>query len=114
MDPARGTVDEVEAYLSDLATSRIAHVEKWIEQNLSRFPADNSDIRNLKRDFRDLAERLRNAVRLCPAQCNTCQLRCMLNLSHQHQSHDCRTSHVCITPCEYAEEHDRQVLCQLP
>ncbi|KAG8901723.1 hypothetical protein FRC00_005050 [Tulasnella sp. 408] len=114
VDPARGAVDEVATYLNDLATSRIAHVEKWIEQNLSRFPADNSDIRNLKRDFKDLAERLRNAVRLCPAQCNTCQLQCMLNLSHQHQSHDCRTSHMCITPCEYAEEHDGPVLCQLP
>ncbi|KIO18763.1 hypothetical protein M407DRAFT_224787 [Tulasnella calospora MUT 4182] len=114
VDPARGTVDEVATHLNDLASSRITHVEKWIEQNLSRFPADNSDIRNLKRDFKDLAERLRNALRLCPAQCNTCQLQCMLNLSHQHQSHDCRTSHMCITPCEYAEEHDRPVLCQLP
>ncbi|KAG9047676.1 hypothetical protein FS837_001752 [Tulasnella sp. UAMH 9824] len=114
VDPARGAVDEVATYLNNLATSRIAHVEKWIEQNLSRFPADNSDIRNLKRDFKDLAERLRNAVRLCPAQCNSCQLQCMLNLSHQQQSHDCRTSHTCITPCEYAEEHDGPVLCQLP
>ncbi|KAG8899893.1 hypothetical protein FRC00_000733 [Tulasnella sp. 408] len=113
VDPARGTVDEVATYLNDLAISRIAHVEKWIEQNLSRFPADNSDIRNLKRHFKDLAERLRDAVRLCPAQCNTCQLQCMLNLSHEHQSHDCRTSHMCIAPCEYAEEHDGPVLCQL-
>ncbi|KAG8916586.1 hypothetical protein FRC00_014656, partial [Tulasnella sp. 408] len=113
VDPARGAVDEVATYLNGLATSRIGHVETWIEQNLSRFPADNSDIRNLKREFKDLAERLRNAIRLCPAQCNTCQLRCMLNLSHEQQSHDCRTSHTCIAPCEYAEEHDGPVLCQL-
>ncbi|KAG8949929.1 hypothetical protein FRC04_008232 [Tulasnella sp. 424] len=109
VDPARGSVDEVAMHLNDLATSRIAHVKAWIEQNLSRFPTDNADIRNLKRDFEDFAERLRNAVRLCPAQCSTCQLQCMLNQSHQHQAHNCRTSHSCNTPCEYTEEHDQPV-----
>ncbi|KAG8930696.1 hypothetical protein FRC01_002390, partial [Tulasnella sp. 417] len=74
VDPARSTVDGVATYLNDLATSRITHVEKWIEQNLSRFPADNSDIRNLKRDFKDLAERLRNATNPTIVVQRTCAL----------------------------------------
>ncbi|KAG8926003.1 hypothetical protein FRC01_009457, partial [Tulasnella sp. 417] len=81
VDPARGDVDEVATYLNDLATSRIAHVEKWIEQNLSRFPADNSDIRNLKRDFKDLAERLRNAIRLSAIPLSTSVVRLVISLA---------------------------------
>ncbi|KAG8962040.1 hypothetical protein FRC05_005627 [Tulasnella sp. 425] len=83
LGPSRDSVNKVASHLNDLATSRIAHVKEWIEKNLSRFPQDNADIRNLKRDFEDLADRLRNAltiaVHLTHAQRPVTMLRNTMN-----------------------------------
>lgn len=110
-DAARHTLEEFNEHLQELADARIAHVKTWLHQNLARFPADNSDIRALKRDFEQQVESLQANLKLCLSECSACRLRCVLYKAHTEAAHDCRTSHRCEDACEYSDGHNALAEC---
>ncbi|KAG8900599.1 hypothetical protein FRB99_005954 [Tulasnella sp. 403] len=114
-DAARHSIEELQAYLKDKASLRLAHVQTWLDVNTSRFPTDNADIRGLRRLFEDGSTALLGNIQLCLAECVECHLRCMLPKSHDSTArHDCKTNHDCETPCDYASEHSDLKYCGLP
>lgn len=112
-DAARYPTEDLSRHLQDIASQRISKVREWIQQNVSRFPQDNADMRSLKRQLEDLSEALLANIQLCLAECSTCRLRCLLNRSHPSQQHDCGTSHDCIDNCDYSDAHDSPERCGL-
>ncbi|KAG8930698.1 hypothetical protein FRC01_002392 [Tulasnella sp. 417] len=74
-DAARRSTSELVQHLQDVAECRIATARKWMQENVSRFPEDNADMRALKRRFEDLSEALQANIQLCLAECTFCRLR---------------------------------------
>lgn len=113
-DAARRATSDLAQHLQDVAARRIATTRDWIQQNVSRFPQDNADMRVLKRRFDELSESLLANIQLCLAGCTCCRLPCTLNRSHATEQHDCGTSHRCIELCDYKDDHDIEECCGLP
>ncbi|KAG8903436.1 hypothetical protein FRB99_003285 [Tulasnella sp. 403] len=114
-DAARESVQELQEHLNATAALRLAHVQVWFDVNTAKFPADNADIRELRRLFDDTSAALLANIQLCLAECAQCLLRCTLPKSHDvsAEGHDCRTSHVCQTTCDYADQHPDPEYCGL-
>ncbi|KAG8901724.1 hypothetical protein FRC00_005051 [Tulasnella sp. 408] len=70
-DAARYPTEDLSRHLQDIASQRISKVREWIQQNVSRFPQDNADMRSLKRQLEDLSEALLANIQLCLAECST-------------------------------------------
>ncbi|KAG8900443.1 hypothetical protein FRB99_006039 [Tulasnella sp. 403] len=64
-DAARHSVEELQEHLKETANLRLAHVKVWFDVNTARFPADNADIRGLRRLFDDTSAALLSNVQLC-------------------------------------------------
>ncbi|KAG9032050.1 hypothetical protein FS837_002824, partial [Tulasnella sp. UAMH 9824] len=65
-EPARSDVGSVKSGLQVLGMQRIAHVETWIDSNVSRFmPTDNWDIKALHRKLNELSTVLLANIQLC-------------------------------------------------
>lgn len=109
-------ISKLEAHLDALVLTRLGLVGKWIETNVSRFPADNADIRGVYRAFGESKEELKMSVQLCKSECHACQLLCVRGRHHEG-NHDCKTSHKCVRSCEYSSDmvhKDTDVACTLP
>lgn len=108
------------AYLEALQKSiyealdeRLALVQRWITENVERFPPGNQDIRNLTGKLNSAALAMRAAVRLCSSGCSDCQLLCLR--AHRHSGeHSCGTDHHCVFDCEVSEGHAQHEPCGLP
>ncbi|KAF7370364.1 VWFA domain-containing protein [Mycena sanguinolenta] len=109
-------VQELSTYLADIAELRIQQVHSWISSNLSRFKTNNANIEMLKRVFETTIVDLRTNVEICGAQCVSCQLKCLLSRRHDSNTpHDCQTTHQCLHPCDFGEEHPTtEKMCGLP
>ncbi|KAJ6519114.1 hypothetical protein C8R45DRAFT_851769, partial [Mycena sanguinolenta] len=109
-------IQELSAYLAGLAELRIQHVHSWISSNLSRFKTNSPNIEMLKRVFETTIVDLRANVEICGAQCVNCQLKCLLSRRHDSDTpHDCQTTHQCLHPCDFGEEHPTtEKMCGLP
>lgn len=92
-------------YLSQAADLRLAHVEAWINANMTRFMADTMVFDTIRRSFETLALSLRAGIQLCSMQCADCQLLCLLG-RHHNGPHSCRTNHQCAHNCQFVEEHN--------
>ncbi|KAK0202722.1 hypothetical protein DFS33DRAFT_1436579 [Desarmillaria ectypa] len=102
--------DALEQHLQRLADMRVNRVQEWIESNLSRFTATHATITELKRAFDNAQVDLRSSVALCRMKCTICNLLCVGSRRHDPDvPHDCRTSHQCIKPCEFTDEHTDEV-----
>ncbi|KAJ7763628.1 hypothetical protein DFH07DRAFT_1059276 [Mycena maculata] len=118
----RATASDVEwtgrlsAYLNRLAEMRIQHVYEWISSNISRFKSSHANIEMLRRVFETAIVDLRANVEVCGSQCAHCQLKCLLSRRHDSSiPHDCRTSHQCVHPCDFGDEHPAtEKTCGLP
>ncbi|KAG8993098.1 hypothetical protein FRB94_011064 [Tulasnella sp. JGI-2019a] len=117
-DPARHDVKDLSQHLQDLVKNRLTHVDRWMDSNISRFQADNADIRALKRERDELSEALKANAQPCFMECSWCRLSCLLIKSHESPDHSCNTSHKCLEVCEFLEDHDElgdeQEGCGLP
>ncbi|KAJ7210563.1 hypothetical protein GGX14DRAFT_451174 [Mycena pura] len=104
------------AYLDSLVDMRINHVYEWISSNLSRFKSSHAHVEMLRRVFDTAIVDLRANVEICGTQCANCQLKCLLSRRHDSTlSHDCRTSHQCLHPCDFGDEHpSTEKTCGLP
>ncbi|KAJ7231899.1 hypothetical protein B0H12DRAFT_204922 [Mycena haematopus] len=109
-------IQAMSAYLAGIAELRIQHVHSWISSNLSRFKTSNANIEMLKRVFETTIVDLRANVEICGAQCVNCQLKCLLSRRHDSTTaHDCQTTHQCLHPCDFGEEHPTtEKMCGLP
>lgn len=110
-EAGRHDVQKTNEYLSLLVTNRSKHVQDWLDTNLSRFPQDNSDIIALRQDVSNLTTSLASSIQLCQARCTTCYLRCMNPRSHGDSEHSCGTSHTCLAPCDFNDEHRSPEFC---
>ncbi|KAG8900671.1 hypothetical protein FRB99_005822, partial [Tulasnella sp. 403] len=72
-DAARHSVEELQEHLKEMATLRLAHVKVWFDVNTARFPADNADIRGLRRLFDDTSAALLSNIQLCLTECARCR-----------------------------------------
>ncbi|KAG8984733.1 hypothetical protein FRB93_006355 [Tulasnella sp. JGI-2019a] len=115
-EPARNDMAELKQHLQTIVEARVMHVHSWLASNISRFQADNADIRALKREHEELSESLRANAQPCFAECSSCRLPCLLIKSHESQDHDCNTSHECLEICEFPNDHDSEDPedCSLP
>ncbi|KAJ7180916.1 hypothetical protein C8R46DRAFT_595271 [Mycena filopes] len=109
-------IRELSEYLERLAELRIQHVHAWISSNLSRFTTTHANMEMLRRMFETTIVDLRANVEICGTQCAKCQLRCLLSRRHDSKMpHDCRTSHDCVHPCDFGDEHPAaEKSCGLP
>ncbi|KAG8855501.1 hypothetical protein FRB96_007005 [Tulasnella sp. 330] len=64
-EPARYNVKELVQHINTLAQTRLTHVASWMSSNISRFQADNADIRALKREYEELSEALKANAQPC-------------------------------------------------
>ena len=103
-------------YLDSLVDMRINHVYEWISSNLSRFTSSHAHVEMLRRVFDTAIVDLRANVEICGTQCANCQLKCLLSRRHDSTlPHDCRTSHQCLHPCDFGDEHpSTEKMCGLP
>ncbi|KAJ7656305.1 hypothetical protein DFH06DRAFT_991968, partial [Mycena polygramma] len=93
-------------FLLDRAEMRIEHVFHWIGSNLARFKSNNANMDLLRRDFDSGAVDLRSNVEICRMQCANCNLLCILGRRHGTDTvHDCQTSHKCLYPCDFLDDH---------
>ncbi|KAG9310081.1 hypothetical protein JVU11DRAFT_9689 [Chiua virens] len=94
-------------HLENIVNLRIAHVRKWLDQNLSRFQgagtASHASIDELKRHFENSIVDLRGNVQLCGLTCRECQLRCVRSRVHEG-AHDCHSGHACVHECDFCLE----------
>ena len=104
-------ISGLSGYLETIAQMRAAHVQRWIHQNLDRFKASHASLETLKRACDTTLIELKENVRLCRAQCSSCNLICLQSRGHEAQ-HNCQTSHHCPHPCEFGDEHpDEEKKC---
>ncbi|KAK7684549.1 hypothetical protein QCA50_012496 [Cerrena zonata] len=109
-------VTGLQKYLDDLVEARIAHVQEWMNTNMSRFQpeVESSLFEEVRRLFADLSISLHATIKICASQCSSCQLFCLRPMHHEG-SHSCNTDHKCPRFCEYAVDHDGEsVQCGLP
>ncbi|KAG8897271.1 hypothetical protein FRB99_008270, partial [Tulasnella sp. 403] len=64
-DAARHSIKELQAYLKDRASLRLAHVQAWFDENTSWLATDNVDTRELRRLFDDASTALLANIQLC-------------------------------------------------
>ena len=100
---------ELEAHLSHLVDMRIEHVREWIASNLSRFKAEHANVEALRRAFETSVVDLRANILICKLQCRSCHLSCLQGRHHEG-SHDCKTDHKCIRPCDFSDDHEGEQL----
>ena len=101
---------ELAQYLEDLVERRIDHVRAWVKSNLTRFQAGHASVVELQRALESAVIDLKSGVQLCQMQCESCQLFCIRDRSHDG-AHDCKTTHACTQSCTYCVEvgeHDRE------
>lgn len=107
-------VTALEAYLQHCVTSRLQHVDNWLDVNTARFSTDLTTFQALRREYEALAVSVKAGVQLCKMQCTECHLQC-LNARHHSGPHDCLTSHKCPRGCTFTEEHSGDdTPCGLP
>ena len=97
-------VEDLSAYLADMATRRVEHVQEWLTVNMARFMADTSEFDTIRRSFEAMTVSLRVGVQLCKMSCAQCQLLCLLTRHHDGH-HACRTNHRCAHACSFTNEH---------
>ena len=102
--PESDWVAGLSGYLDEITEMRVAHVQKWISQNLDRFKASHASLETLRRACDTALAELKENVHLCKAQCLSCNLLCLQSRGHDAQ-HDCRTSHQCPHLCGFDNEH---------
>lgn len=109
--PENDWISGLSGYLETITQMRAAHVQEWIHQNLDRFKASHASLETLKRACDTALVELRENVRLCKAQCPSCNLLCLQSRGHETQ-HDCKTSHECPHMCGFGGEHpDEEKKC---
>ncbi|KAF8607202.1 hypothetical protein BDV93DRAFT_467878 [Ceratobasidium sp. AG-I] len=91
---------------------RIGQVRQWIDVNISRFPSENQDIRDLVKSFEAVALSTRAAVKMCSSTCDSCHLSCLRPYRHEGE-HDCKTTHNCALVCEVSDMHSELTPCGL-
>ena len=97
-------ISELSGYLETITQMRVAHVQKWMHQNLDKFKASHTSLDILKRAYDTALAELKENIHLCKAQCSSCNLLCLQSYSHETQ-HDCQTSHHCPHPCGLSDKH---------
>ncbi|KAG8952848.1 hypothetical protein FRC03_012004, partial [Tulasnella sp. 419] len=114
-EAARYSTEDLSNYLEDLVSRRLSRIQDWVKCSVSRFPAENPEIRSLKSTMEDYEEQLRAGILLCLIGCSSCHLPCLLPRGHDPARHDCQTSHQCVGSCEYVDQHfeDEIVPCGL-
>ncbi|KAG8956419.1 hypothetical protein FRC03_010886, partial [Tulasnella sp. 419] len=115
-DAARYAIEDLLHYLENLVSRRFSRIQEWVKLSVSRFPAENPEIRSLKSTMEDYEEQLRAGILLCLIGCSSCHLPCLLPRGHDPTRHDCQTSHQCVGSCEYVDQHsDIDIIpCGLP
>ena len=102
-------IADLSTYLNRLVERRIVHVQDWLNSNLSRFKVQNADTIELQRSYEANVTALRSNVELCKMKCHSCNLLCLKSRSHDaDEDHDCTTSHRCLHPCDYVDEHEME------
>ena len=102
-------IADLSTYLNRLVERRIVHVQDWLNSNLSRFKVQNADTIELQRSYEANVTALRSNVELCKMKCHSCNLLCLKSRSHDaDEDHDCTTSHRCLRPCDYVDEHEME------
>ncbi|KAL5492779.1 hypothetical protein ACEPAI_4226 [Sanghuangporus weigelae] len=94
-------------YLQQLVDRRIAHVEAWIDSNLSRFRSNSAAIEELRRALDTKTVEIKRSVHLCKAKCTQCHLLCV-GVQFHEDTHDCSTNHLCPSSCQFVDEHDNE------
>ena len=97
-------VTGLSGYLEGIAEMRVAHVQKWVYQNLDKFKASHASLEVLRRACDTALTELKENVHLCKAQCSSCYLLCLQSCGHNAQ-HDCQTSHHCPHLYSFNYEH---------
>ncbi|KAL5513533.1 hypothetical protein ACEPAH_3932 [Sanghuangporus vaninii] len=101
-------------YLQQLVDRRIAHVEAWIDSNLSRFNSNSAAIEELRRALDTKTVEIKRSVHLCKTKCTHCHLLCV-GVQFHEDIHDCSTNHLCPSSCQFVDEHDdEEDPCSLP
>ena len=102
--PEGDWISGLSGYLKTITQMRATHVQKWIYHNLDRFKATHASLETLRRACDIALAELKENVRLCKAQCLSCNLLCLQSHGHETQ-HDCQTSHNCPHTCGFSDEH---------
>ncbi|ORX89069.1 hypothetical protein K493DRAFT_306093 [Basidiobolus meristosporus CBS 931.73] len=92
-----------------LVTRRRERISTWINQNIDRFPPDNSDISALQHNFSESISKFERRWEICGLTCSQCSLRCLLNKFHD-EDHDCCTDHECHHGCSFSDQHESELL----
>jgi hypothetical protein len=100
-------------HLDQLVQERIDVVQRWINLNTSRFTENTSAMETLRRESNSIIAELRANVQLCGMKCKLCHLHCLAP-RHHDSNHDCLTSHGCIRPCDFIDQHCATDTCGLP
>ncbi|KAI1789535.1 hypothetical protein LXA43DRAFT_892776, partial [Ganoderma leucocontextum] len=104
----------VQTFLDRTVDARVEHVRAWINANTSKFGSAQSEVQQLLRTFDSAVIDLKASVRLCGAQCGSCNLSCILGRHHEG-SHSCRTDHRCVHMCQFEDaDHGKFEPCGLP
>ncbi|KAH8114632.1 hypothetical protein DFH11DRAFT_1508603 [Phellopilus nigrolimitatus] len=102
------------SFLENLLEQRVAHVQTWIDSNLSQFNGSNAAIEDLHRAVDSKVVEVRRTVQLCKTQCQQCHLLC-INPRFHEGDHNCSTNHMCPHQCQFVDEHDGSPeACSLP
>ncbi|KAH8114634.1 hypothetical protein DFH11DRAFT_1508479 [Phellopilus nigrolimitatus] len=102
------------SFLENLLEQRVAHVQTWIDSNLSHFNGSNAAIEDLHRTVDSKVIEVRRTVQLCKLRCEQCHLLCIKTRFHEGD-HDCSTNHECSHSCQFVDEHDGSPeACSLP
>ncbi|KAI5122456.1 hypothetical protein M0805_008767 [Coniferiporia weirii] len=92
------------AFLQNLVEQRVAHVQAWVDSNLSQFNGSNAAIDDFHRALDVKFVELRRSVQLCKTQCERCHFLCLSSRFHE-DSHNCSTDHRCPHLCQFVDEH---------
>ncbi|KAA1477855.1 hypothetical protein DENSPDRAFT_933970 [Dentipellis sp. KUC8613] len=101
---------ELILHLDSLVDLRIDRVREWISVNVARFQTGHASIEDLRRTFNNACVELKASVKLCKAQCATCQLFCVQGRLHEGP-HDCKTTHKCIHDCGFCAKDGIEKPC---
>ncbi|PVF98362.1 hypothetical protein CPB86DRAFT_825740 [Serendipita vermifera] len=102
------------SYLVNLVEARLKHVSQWLTANTERF-GEKGEITVLIRTFDAYSKELRASVTLCGSKCSSCGLICLEHKQHTGKHH-CQTSHRCVHPCEFVDQHEEAEIpeCDIP
>ncbi|KAK9764513.1 hypothetical protein K7432_007905 [Basidiobolus ranarum] len=92
-----------------LIQRRRTRVINWIDQNIGRFPPENSDISTLQHNLSQSISQFESKWEICGLTCSHCNLRCLLNRFH-NEEHDCCTDHTCHHACSFSSQHEGKSL----